>query len=171
MKKFEEMLDSFECLNEKEEENYKIFNEFILEKNIYLIDYKEFSNKIKINLFVNSLKRKIFIESLKQTIKITKNQWAFNSIELLFKKVFYSKSKFLEAEFKEIENLKNLLKQKISKINHFDSNGKLRDEKIKNNPLESAHQVSDARAERIMSSGIDTWASKQNGLSNGKLLL
>jgi len=43
------------------------------------------------------------------------------------------------------------------------------DEKIKNNPLESYNKVSDGRSERLVESGLGTWAAKQTGISDGKL--
>ena len=42
-----------------------------------------------------------------------------------------------------------------------------RDEKIKNNPLESYNPVVDGRADKILFDGSETWASKQLGLSAG----
>lgn len=137
----------------------------------FKLEFKEFCKIINLDLFLNSLKKNIFIGSLSQTIKAIKYNWAHNSIDLLLKNIFYSKNKFSEKEFKEVVNLRNSFKNKISKDNSLDNQKNIRDGQIKNTPLESSNQVSDARSERIITSGIDTWTSKQNGLSNGKLLL
>ena len=133
---------------------------------IYKLEFKEFRKIINIDLFLNSLKKKNFIECLKETIENVKYNWTLNSIELLLKNTFYSKNKFTEKEFKEIDNLRLLFKNKISKDNCSDNQKNIRDNQIKNNPLESSNLISDARSERIIASGIDTWASKQNGLTN-----
>lgn len=137
----------------------------------YNLEFSEFSNFLDLDLFLNSLKKKIFLDILDKSIKNVKYNWALNSLEILMKNIFYNKNKFSEKEFKEIENLRILFKNKSIKDNNTDNQRLLRDNQIKNNPLESSNSVSDARSERIITGGLDTWTSKQTGLSNGKLLM
>ena len=144
----------------------KLINGGLDNIDIYKLDFKEFLKIINIDLLLNSIKKRNFTECLKDTIGNIKYNWTLNSIELLLKNTFYSKNKFTEKEFKEIDNLRLLFKNKISKDNCSDNQKNIRDNQIKNNPLESSNLISDARSERIIASGIDTWASKQNGLTN-----
>lgn len=165
-------MNSLPLYNEKEVDNYIYFVN-ILEGNckgedIYTNEFNEITNKIDIDSFINCIKKKIFISSLKQSLANMKLKWAFPSIDNIIKLCFYSKNKFSESEFKEIENVNNIFKNKIVTNNNLESSRIYRDEKIKNNPLESSHQVCDARAERTVISGLDTWASKQTGLSNNE---
>ena len=175
MKKLEEILNSLQLYNEKEVDDYIYFVN-ILEGNcegedIYTCEFNEIIDKIDTKSFINCIKKKILIGSLNQSLANMKLKWAFPSIDNIIKLSYYSKNKFSESEFKEIENINNIFKNKLVTNNNLDSTRIYRDDKIKNNPLEASHQVTDARAERTVVSGLDTWASKQNGLNYGKMVI
>ncbi len=175
MKKLEEILNSLPLYYDKEVDNYIYFVN-ILEGNceqqdIYTKEMNEIMNKIDTESVINCLKKRIFISSLKQSLANIKLKWAFPSIDNIIKLSYYSKNKFSESEFKEIENINNNSKNKQVTNYNLEKSRIYRDEKIKNNPLEASHQVTDARAERTVVSGLDTWASKQTGLSSGKMFL
>lgn len=175
MKKLEETLDSLPVVKEKEVENYVYFVN-ILEGNcegedIYAAEMNEILNKVDVESSINCIKKKIFIGSLRQSLANMKLKWAYPSIDNIIKLCFYSKNKFSQSEFKEIEAINNIFKNKIVTSNNLESSRIYRDEKIKDNPLEASHQVTDARSERTVVSGLDTWASKQTGLSYGKMFI
>lgn len=175
MKKLEETLKSLAPYNPTEVDNYIYFVN-ILEGNcegedIYSNGMNKILNKTDIDSLINCLKKKIFISSLKQSLANMKLKWAYPSIDNIIKLCYYSKNKFSEIEFKEIENINNIFKNKLVSANNIENTRIYRDEKIKNNPLEASHKVTDARSERTVFSGLDTWASKQTGLSSGKMLL
>ena len=69
-------------------------------------------------------------------------------------------------QFENLELMINKLKNKNTNSNSLDNNRLHLDEKIKNNPLESYHGVSDARAERMIEGGMGNWEAKQSGLSS-----
>lgn len=45
-----------------------------------------------------------------------------------------------------------------------------RDDRIKSNPLQPSHKVTDARAEKLVDTS-DAWQNKQSGLSLGKMFI
>ena len=175
MKKLEENLNLFSIFSEKEVENFINFIN-ILEGNsedidVYVTDIENIIINLDLDSFLSHLKKKIYVSSLKQSLGNMKFKWAFPSIDKIIKLTYYSKNKFSKSEFKEIENINNIFKNKLVSNNNLDNTRIFRDEKIKNNPLEASHQVTDARSERTVVSGLDNWASKQNGLNNGQLFL
>jgi len=175
MKKVEDNLNTLPLFNHKEVENYIYFVN-ILEgncegKDIYSEEVNDIFEKLDFESVTFSLKKKIFLNSLKQSLNNMKLKWAYPSIDNILKLSYYSKNKFSESEFMEIEKINNVFKNRLVAKNNMEYSTSFRDSKIKNNPLEASHQVTDARAERTVVSGIDTWSSKQNGLTYGKLFL
>ena len=177
MKKLEDSLKIFSVFTEKEEIN---FNEFIkiIENNEDNPDYDIYSDNIEyikgiidFDLFNNTLKKNIYIDCIKQALNNIRYKWASVSVDNILRISYYDKNKFSESQFKELEYTNNRVKNKLVIDNNLDNTRIFRDEKIKSNPMESYHHVSDARAERTVISGMDTWSSKQNGLTYGKLYL
>ncbi len=176
MKKLEETLNSLPLHSDSQVENYIYFLN-ILEGNCHNIDLytmdinKILDEKIDFDNLIFTLKKKIFISSLKISLQNMRLKWAFSSIENILKACFYSKNKFSVEEFKEIEQMNSTFKNKLITTNNLDNSRIYRDEKIKNNPLEASHKVTDARSERTVVSGLDTWTTKQSGVSCGKMLI
>lgn len=175
MKKLEENFNSFLLYSQ---ENQEMFTKLItiIEGNmdsydIYVNTINEIFEKLNLDGIVDNLKKIIYISCLRQSLDNMRLKWAYPTIDNILKLTFYSKNKLSEEQFKEIEKINNIFKNKLVSTNNFENRSIIRDEKIKNNPLEAYHQVTDARAERTVISGMDTWTSKQNGLTYGKLFL
>jgi hypothetical protein len=124
-----------------------------------------------ISTLKSAIKRNFLFDCIKKAFNYYKLKWAYTSINSLFTKLYLEKSKLSPDQLDQLSSMINIIKNKSSNISILDSSRSFRDEKIKSNPLEAYHQVTDARAEKIVDSGLDKWTAKQSGLSEGKMYI
>jgi hypothetical protein len=108
------------------------------------------------------MKRIYLFDCLRQSFKAYKNKWAFSSISNILKKLYKEHDRFSPDQYKEIETMIDMMNNKIVSSTSNESHRLARDNKIKSNALQANHNVTDSRAERIVTG--DVWQNKQAGL-------
>jgi hypothetical protein len=140
-----------------------------------LIDSEEIFEKPNSHLEIDFpilntyLLRKFIFESIKFSASRSKEKWALPMINSLLKKVYLEKNKFSPEHLEEVGDIINNIKNNKNEL--LDLNRTTRDGKIKNNPLEASHRVTDARTEQMVAGGFDKWEAKQSGLTYGKMFI
>lgn len=162
LKKVENLYFNLQPYNQTEDDAFQDFISIIENNPNNLINY---------DLIYLYLMRKFIFECIKQSYYTNKSKWAISSMNILLKKIYLEKEKLTNSQSEELDQMINSLKNKGNIINQSELSRTLIENKIKNNPSESYYQVTDARAEQTIDSGIDTWQSKQCGLSSGKMYI
>jgi hypothetical protein len=145
---------------EDESQEFINFEEILRNEDIYQ-NNKALKNT-NLKLLALSTKRRYLFDCLKQSFLIYKHKWAYSTISNLLKKLYREQDRFSSNEYKEIENMIDIMNNKITSGVSLDVNRIIRDNKIKDNALQASHNVSDSRAERIVTG--DAWQTKQAGL-------
>jgi hypothetical protein len=169
MKKVENEINLTENYTEGEEEIYDKYQLIMGDETIYNEGVEEELNSLNFQYIVNYQRRLQLLDCFKQAFLLHKNKWAQTTLNTLFKKTYRDKSKFSTAQLDDISKMINLMSNNIVSVTSLDNSRTYRDEKIKQNPLEAYHKVSDARDVKIVSAGMDAWNAKQTGLTYGKL--
>lgn len=175
MEKFENFFKNiFPEKNKNQDENLDLTIDIYQNTNIPI---KQFFNAIEITeqhvlTLQNAIRRNFLFDEIKKAFSFYKTKWAYSSINTILTKLYLEyNSKFNSDQLDQLTAMINIIKNKSSSISLVDSRVSLRDEKIKNNPLEAYHQVTDARVEKVVDSGLDKWTMKQSGLSEGKMYI
>lgn len=162
MKTIENIISELPTYSEEENKEYEIFEETLKSEEIY--QNQKILKKINLEILTTSIKRKYLFDCLEQSFQSYKHKWAFSSISNLLKKLYKEKNKFSTSQFKEIENMIDIMNNKITSNISLDTTRSKLDSKTKSNILHASHNVTDSRSERIVSG--DAWQAKQAGLSN-----
>ncbi len=170
IKHLEKSFYEIKSFNEDEITEIKKFENLINLEEIYnqgnsSINFLIKNHEINTTLLITSLKRLFLFECLKQAFTYHKFKWALPSINSLVTKIYLDKQSLIsETQIVNIDNMITILRSNTNNNTVVNP-----DDKIKTTPLESYHAVSDARTERIIETSLDTWQSKQMGLTYGKM--
>jgi hypothetical protein len=160
---------------EEKEEDEKVKGIIFRDENdIYLtssLDEYIYKNNINLEYFKVAIERDLLFDVLRRAFEYHKYKWAVTSISSLFTKLLLERTKLSSEQFEELESMIGVIKNKSYKSNSLQNQRDLRDEKIKNTPLEAWHRVTDARSEVFVGSGLDKWGAKQMGLTSDKMFI
>jgi hypothetical protein len=162
MKTIESKISELPIYLDEESQEFDKYEEILKSDEIY--QNNKVLNNLNLDLLTTTIKRKYLFDCLRQSFQSYKQKWAFSTISNLLKKLYKEKNKFSENEYKEIENMIDIMNNKITSNISLDSNRSILDNKIKTNALHASHVVTDSRSEKFVTG--DTWQLKQAGLSN-----
>ena len=164
MKNLEEITLELPDYIQQEEEILVEFEELLNNEEVIYNQPDKVLKNLKLEKLKLSIKRKYIFESLKQAFSYYRQKWAFSTICNLFKKIYKNQNKFSQSHIKEIELMIDIMQNKFNTNVSQESTRIIRDEKSKSNPLQSSHNVTDARSERLVIG--DNWQTKQLGLNS-----
>jgi hypothetical protein len=167
MKKLDKHINLLVPFSEAEEDILITFKTILENDRIYN-SHEEIKD---IDSVIIGRRRILMFDCLKQAFQLQRHKWSHPTINALFKKIYKEKTKFSSLQLEEISKMINLLNNNLGSSTSLDSMRNYRDDKIRNNPLEAQHKVTDARDVKLSAGGFDSWNAKQTGLTYGKLTI
>lgn len=156
------MIRELPSYKEEEENEFANYEDVLKKEDIY--HNNKVLENINLDLLTTSLKRKYLFDCLRQAFNAYKHKWAYSTILNLLKSLYKERDRLSPKDYSQIENMIDIMNNKVISNISLDTSRTIRDEKIKSNPLQAGYIVTDSRVERIVSG--DSWESKQLGLNS-----